>query len=417
MIETVPYHYIERRAWGIMVAAFCALVICLASIFYAVRWFVFESETSQEAAIALISGNISYTPPAGNPIVIEQAATDLSENTRLDTEPGSQAAISFSTTDETTVLGEIQVYGGSRVTLNEFRSPRFDWSTNPHHMSISLQRGRARVSLAVDVQRQVVIVLMTPHGEVRLDRSGSYSIEVTDQSTEVVVRDGAATVSSADESVILANGERTRISAGSPPEGVLTGERNLVLNGDFASPLSPADWNPTIDYKDPNDAKGQYDLTVDAGRNTVHFLRLGRDWGRISIEQRVNRDVRDYQSLTLHLALKLVRQNLLVCGGLGSECPLAVRVDYVDRAGGNKSWVQGFYFLGDTSGTVATLCVQCPEPRQAHLLVQPNVWVPYDSPNLIELLDKPAIISSITVYAEGHTFESFVSEIELQAGE
>ncbi len=417
MAEAVQYHYIERRAWAIMVIAFVAFVTALAFIGYSLRWFLLESETAQEVSAALISGTVSFTVPGASPVIIEQAVTDLAEGTRLDTEPGSQAAIAFYTTDEQTALGEVQVYGGSRLSLEEFRSPRFEWSQRPHHMVIDMERGRARVSLAVDVQRQIVIVLMTPHGEVELDRSGSYSIEVTDQSTEVVVRDGAATVSGAGTSVTLAPGERTTVENGNAPAGVLTGERNLVVNGDFASPLSPSDWNPSITFKEEDDVRGQYEIVVDSGRKAVHFLRLGRDWGHIQIQQRVSRDVRDYEHLNLHLAVKIIRQNLLVCGSLGSECPLMIDIEYTTQAGGTNHWLQGFYYLGDSSRTLPILCLQCPVPKTQHVQVQQNVWVPYDSENLITLLNKPAMINTITVYAEGHTFESYVSEIELQAGD
>jgi len=400
-----------------MVAAFVAFVVALALVGYSLRRFFLESETTQGVSAALISGTVSFTVPGASPVIIEQAVSGLTEGTRLDTEPGSQAAVTFYTTDETTTLGEVQVYGGSRLSLEEFRSPRFDWSQRPYHMVINMERGRARVGLAVDVQRQIVIVLMTPHGKVELDRSGSYSIEVTDQSTEVVVRDGAATVSGANTSVTLAPGERTTVEKGHPPAGVLTGERNLVVNGDFASPLSPGDWNPSINVKESDDVKGQYEIVVDSGRKAVHFLRLGRDWGHIQIQQRVSRDVRDYQHLNLHLALKIIRQNLLLCGNLGSECPLMVDIEYTTQAGGNNHWLQGFFYLGDSSKTLPTLCLQCPVPKPQHVQVQQNVWVSYDSENLITLLNKPAMINSITVYAEGHTFESYVSEIELQAGD
>ena len=52
-----------------------------------------------------------------------------------------------------------------------------------------------------------------------------------------------------------------------------------------------------------------------------------------------------------------------------------------------------------------------------HILVQQNTWYSFDSQDLIALLNKPTLINAITIYAEGHTVESFISEIELQAGD
>jgi hypothetical protein len=420
MAESVNYEYVERRAWAIMIVSFVAYCVLAVAMIYSVRWLMFESETSQEATVSLVSGSVVYTPPGESQgRTISQEASSLAEGTRVEIGSGSQATVSFQAPDvpgAESELGEMQVYGGSSITLDVFRSPRFAWGQRPHRMVITMQRGRARVRLPVDVQRQIIILLQTPHGEVLLERTGSYTIEVTNQATEVVVREGAATVTGAGQRVILAPNERTLVRSGDSPEGVLTGERNLLLNGDFASPLSPSDWSASQDRNDPLDVLGNVELTVDSGRNTVRFTRLGRDWGRLSMVQRINRDVRDYVSLSLHLAVKIVRQNLLVCGGLGSECPMMVKIEYTDAAGGRNEWLQGFYFLGDSSRTLPTLCVQCPI-RNNHVQVQQNEWYAYDSDNLITLANKPAIIHSISIQAEGHTFESFVAEVELLAGD
>ena len=93
-------------------------------------------------------------------------------------------------------------------------------------------------------------------------------------------------------------------------------------------------------------------------------------------------------------------------------------MEYTDPVGNLKHWLQGFYYLGDASNSVPSLCITCSsEPNQNHIQVQQNAWYSFDSQDLIALLNKPTIINSLTVYAEGHTVESFVSEIELQAGD
>ncbi len=421
MAESSNYQQIQRRAWTIMIAAlvtFCVLVI---SIPLGINWFLHNSETTQETSVTLISGTVFLTPPgAQRPEGVVETVPGIAEGSKIENDPGSQAAVSFYAPDKTTALGSLQIYGGSSIDLSLMRSPRFEWSDRPHRMAINMQRGRARVSLAVDVNRQIVILLKTPHGEVLLERSGSYSIEVTPHTTEVVVRDGAATVTGAGESVILAAGERTTVCAGCKPAGVLTGERNLVVNGDFASPLSPADWSPYKDRYDPTDVEGQIEMTVDAGRKAVHFIRPGSNWGRVGIQQKINRDVRDYQSLRLHLAVRLVRQNLSICGTYGSECPLMVKIEYTDLAGNKNEWLQGFYYYSDPASPLPTLCVTCAPPKTNHVRVQHSVWYPYDI-DLLALFNSanraPAVINTISIYAEGHSFESLVSEIELLAGD
>lgn len=415
---TQQYHYVERRAWAIMICGFIAFCAAFAGLAYGIRWFIFESEVTQNVSVTLITGTVFFTPPgAGFPNAIVQSASDLAETTRIDTEAGSQAAVSFNSPDAAHALGSIQVYGDSTLYLDTFRSPRFDFSPNPYRMSIHMQRGRARVNLAVDVQRPISIALDTPHGEVVLERSGSYSIEVTDQATDIVVRDGAATVSANGQNIILAPNERTEIKPNTDLS-VQTGERNLIVNGDFSTPLSPADWSSSQNRKDVTDVEGKSEITVETGLNAIHFLRPGRDWGRVSIAQKINRDVRDYLSLKLHLALKIVQQNVLVCGTYGSECPVMIDLEYTDLAGNHQHWLQGFYSAVDNTNQLPVLCATCASvPKLNHILVQRNVWFSYDSPDLITLLNKPTIINGLTVYAEGHIVESFVSEIELQAGD
>ncbi len=398
-----------------MASAFVACCALGLGVAYSGRWFLFESETTQKAAVTLITGSVDYTEPGANAQILGLQPVSIVEATEINSGAGSQAAVSFYTPDSQTTLGSMQVYSRSSVQLSRFRTPRFEWSSRPHTMEVNMLRGRARVSLAVNVARQIVIVMKTPHGEVQLNRPGSYSVEVTDQATEVVVRNGAAIALGEGKSVILVDGERTLIPEGKGPVGVLTGERNLVINGDFVAPLSPADWNIESQRAVPEDVVGVIERMVDAGQNVIHFNRPGRNSGRVGITQSINRDVRDYRSLSLHLALKIVRQDILVCGTYGSECPVMVKIEYTNLAGNRNEWVQGFYSLHDPGNSVPRQCYTCPAPKADHLLVQREIWYSYDSPDLLALLNKPTIINTLAVYAEGHTFESFVAEVELQA--
>jgi len=111
-----------------------------------------------------------------------------------------------------------------------------------------------------------------------------------------------------------------------------------------------------------------------------------------------------------------------ICGALGSECPLMIRIDYQDAAGSPLQWLQGFYYWIDPSvATNPALCETCPPPRQNHEQHPSGVEFFYDSPNLIELLTQngnpPASVNSISVYASGHSYDVQVSEIELLVGE
>jgi hypothetical protein len=46
--------------------------------------------------------------------------------------------------------------------------------------------------------------------------------------------------------------------------------------------------------------------------------------------------------------------------------------------------------------------------------VSPNVWIPYESGNLLETLDpRPFFITSIQIYASGWDYDSYVTGIRL----
>jgi len=52
-------------------------------------------------------------------------------------------------------------------------------------------------------------------------------------------------------------------------------------------------------------------------------------------------------------------------------------------------------------------------------LIPQNVWYPYESGNLMELLGdaRPAYLTSIRIYASGWDYQSMVSNVELLAEE
>jgi hypothetical protein len=96
-----------------------------------------------------------------------------------------------------------------------------------------------------------------------------------------------------------------------------------------------------------------------------------------------------------------------------------VRLQYEDAIGDSYEWLQGFYYLGNKDGSLPTRCVTCPLPTGDHAHIANGVWYPYDSPDLMSLLstagNPPATVNSISIYASGHSFESYVAEVELLA--
>ena len=369
--------------------------------------------------VKVTSGTVLLTRPESTlSEAVVETIENLPEGIRLETDPDSQATIEFKTPGDRMPLGTLQVYGNSDATLLSMRSPRFATSENAHRIQVWLQRGRIRVSVAVGIDRPIVIILETPHTTIQLVQPGSYSIEVRDTDSQVAVRDGAATVTAQGRTLILAANERTFVRDGEEPAGVLPSERNLVQNGDFETSLSDG-WTTFLNRQEVDEAPGEIEVTVHDGRRAVHLNRRGSNWAEVGIRQTINRDVLDVASLQLHLAVWLAFQDLRNCGSLGSECPLIVRIEFTDTAGNAHEWLQGFYYLSAIGNGTPVRCVTCSAPTGDHLQISNGVWFSFDTPELTELFattgNPPATINAITIYASGHNFESFISEVELLA--
>ena len=411
----------HRLAWSVLVIAFLVFCVAMVTIPFGIRWLLINSTKQQDVTISLSAKTVYVTrPTVGIGEVLSGSIDHLPEGTRLETESASRATVSFSDPDTQEPLGTLQIFGETAVNLIAHRTPRFEFSEKPHHIQLELRRGRVRASAAVGVTRNVVMILHTPQAEIALMRPGSYSVEVRPDGTEVAVRDGAAVVAALGESVVLTSGRRTSVGSGQPPTGAFSGERNLIHNGAFTEPISTG-WTTYQNLYSSSESPGTLANSVKSGRPTVHFSRRGLNWSEVGIAQELNHDIRDYRSLRLHLAVWLAFQDLRNCGSLGSECPLMVRIKYQDSIGESYEWLQGFYYLSSDNTAIPTRCVTCPRLSGDHVLIANGVWHMYDSPDLMDLLttagNPPVMINSISIYASGHSFESYVAEVELLAEE
>lgn len=411
----------HRVAWSVLITAFIVFCLVVVTVPVGIRWLLINSTEEQEASISLVAKTVYVTrPTVGVPEVLSGSMDNLPEGTRLETESASRATVLFESPDTNQPLGALQIFGETEVQIVTHRTPRFDFSDRPHQIQLELRRGRVRASAAVGVARPVVMILHTPQTEIALMRAGSYSVEVRSDVTEVSVRDGAAVVAAHGESVVLTTDRRTSVASGQPPTAAFSGERNLIQNGAFSDHLFNG-WTTYQNLYSSSESHGTLETLVKAGRPTVRFSRRGLNWSEVGISQELNHDIRDYRSLRLHLAVWIAFQDLRNCGSLGSECPLMVRVEYQDSMGESYEWLQGFYYLGSDDGSIPTRCVTCPGIAGDHARITNGVWHLYDSPDLMSLLatsgTSPVMINSISIYASGHSFESYVAEVELLAEE
>ncbi len=406
----------HRRAWSVIVVSFLVTsIICVSSPILAWR-FVQQSTRNNVATIALTSGRVLVKQSDGVlPVAIGNDEEQFEEGIDIQVEDNSQAAISVREPRDDTLLTTLQLYSDTEAQLDRSRAPRFRISENNNTIDLTVDRGRLRITIT-ETEPQTIVNLQTPDAMVTLREPGNYSLEVRNGITDILVATGEAVVIAEGTSLELDSSERTVVRQGSSPEGILLSERNLLRNGDFSSSLTNG-WTVYKNRDDVNQSDGVITLTRQDGLSAVQFDRRGAGWAQTGITQVLNRDIRDYSSLKLNLAVWLAFQDLRNCGIRGSECPMMVRIEYIDGLGNLQSWIHGFYYLQDTTGTYPNHCVTCPPPSGQHDAINNGVWHFFDSENLVEQLTingtPPSSIESISIYAEGHSFESYASAIEL----
>ena len=247
---------------------------------------------------------------------------------------------------------------------------------------------------------------MTPTAAVDL-KPGVFDVTADEAETRVRVRSGVARVESEGRVAEVNAGERVNVLAGRPPEFPVSDTVNLIVNGSFVQKLAPL-WEEFAEVK-PGQQPGIVELIQDDRRSAVRFSRRTEEDipNRVGLIQAVNRDVEKYDDLVLRFDLKVLYQSVPGGGEKGTEYPVMADLFYTDIYGKDLHWYVGFYNLELPPGS--------PYPMPSGERVPLGVWYTYESPNLFELLEetRPARINSLTIYANGHDYESLVSDVAL----
>jgi hypothetical protein len=263
--------------------------------------------------------------------------------------------------------------------------------------------------------------VQTPQGAaVTVRRAGQYSLWVSPAETQVAVQAGEAVVAADGESLALLTDQRATISDGAGPVGPLSSQRNLVQNGNFTDGLVGWLLFPA-GLEQPDQPAGEVLVREISGEPRLHFSRVGEGHADLTIRQLIDQDVTDYESLRLQVTMRVLNQDVAVCGGVGSECPLTIAVDYQDAAGADRTWQQGFYAVGEIANDTPDVCTTCSAPFNEHIRIPLGQLVFYESGNLLEQLAQQNItasyIKSIRLIAAGHSFEAELVAVDLLAEE
>lgn len=415
-----PFSTRRRLAWAVLLGGFTIfLAICISLPFLA-NWYFQNSRQPLVTSVATNSGTLALMQSNGETVALLAAdpPRELETGAELLTNAADTALFTaFSPVNEQLLLRG-QLYGNTRIELREAQMPRYSISNDPTTIALSMSNGRFRVTIP-PAEGEVLYNIKTPQGMVNISQPGQFSLEVNNDETIISVLDGQIEVVGGETlqfPLELNADERAVLQFDSPPSGPLTTERNLIANSNFDSDFSEwsrQEWNVELE----DQPTGETRLVFLAGEPTLRFSRLGLGHADASVRQIINQDVTDFTSLRLLISLRINTQSLGVCGTVGSECPITVRINYEDLNGTDLTWEQGYFANGQFAQDTPDTCIYCSPPKNPHKPVLPGrVYV--EEIDLLASLARqgfspPRFIHSVSIIAAGHTFESDVIDIAI----
>ncbi len=405
MIQKNP----ERIAWLVMLGSFAVFLALCAAIPFGARYYLLYTTFAKPASFEVVVGTVSVQDRgSAAPIAVTRSKEPraLNEGSVIETNENSRGILTF--LDGSTVI----LFPNTQISLATMRVPAFSWGEAPIAIEIEQARGRIRVGAAQlfggDAKPRNFLIL-TQHLRASVT-AGSYAFDVEpDTSSQATVRDGSAQVSAQGRTVTINRGQRTVVLRGEPPLPALPAAQDYITNGDFKDPRSRR-WDDVLEIP-PNTGAPSGSLSNPSfdNRVTLRILRSGSNQpsGTTSaitgVIQQINKEVSDFRMMKLAADVRVHAQSLSGGGILSSEYPLILRLRYRDVNGSDAEWVQGFYIQNTTNN-----------PTNNGTLIPVDAWFPYESANLLEILDpKPFYLVSLQIYASGWDYDSYVSGIRL----
>lgn len=387
------------------------------------------------SALSVSKGSVEVVEPADSVARSVRTPVNLAGITQVSTDSQSQAKLFLrDTLADGRLVAVVTLHTNSSLTLRTAARPRFNWSTSGYFVDLRDISGRFDITIMPDLGRDVLVSLRSPQGVlISLNGSGAYIVNTSSARVQVYNRSGLA--------VLVPPGSQVGHVVPAAGQGVIdvetgafearSGYVDLLYNSDLTQ-LSPvvssgevkevlAGW---VCNNDPNDnPPGAYRLQPVDGMKVLRLERFqsATSHGRTSCVQTFGQAGLDlaangYDFLALRATFNIQYQSLNACGIEGSECPLMLRVDYIDQNGQAQRWYHGFYSVNDPQYTYPLQCSSC---RQAHEFINPKTWYTFDSANWFALFppdQRPVKILAVWFYASGHQYDVQVSEIALLGG-
>ena len=420
----------HRLAWGVLLIAFAAFcLLCVAGVL-AVDFFLFQSSVPMEPVLSLGRGTVGLTNLSSSLEQVGRNNAAISPGMVVSTDPQSQGTILFyDTTSDEVLLASVTLSNGSSATLRGATRPRFEWSRTQPVISLTDVIGELSVEVPETSSKEVMINVQTGAGTlVTLQGPGEYIVNANAEQVTVFNRQGEAVLIPQDRQM----GHFVPVDG----MGTLTyADNSFSQNAGYVDLLADSGFEHLRDGtgetggpgwvcgSDPGDnPAGHHEFVWSDGMSVLRFFRGdgATSHGRTSCAQSFGQsglDIQDsgFNYLSLSATLNIEYQSLSVCGFVdGSECPLMLRMDYIDANGDAQRWHHGLY--AREAGPQSNYPLRCDTCLQDHDLVYGQAWYTYRSSNLLTLFNPdpaPASVVAIWFYASGHEFDVRVSNVSL----
>ncbi|MBZ0277859.1 MAG: hypothetical protein K8I60_17055, partial [Anaerolineae bacterium] len=339
----------QRLAWGVLLLSFAIFGLMCVTAGLGLNYFLFQSVVPLEAVVRVGRGSSGVNGQ------FVSTAKDLTYNDELVTAAQSQAVIFFRDPNRgNRLVATVTLKGNTELAYRRALRPRFEWSANSYTIELEEYVGDLIVFIAPDLQRDVLLSIRSREGSRSYFNSpGRYLVNASSEEMHVVNLNG-------DVVLIASDGQTTRhLPAGSQGAILDTSQQidlsegyiNLLDNQDANAGGSPGPAATNVLNEDlllswactnsqDELPRGDYVSELEDGRPVLRLLRAGnatkngetRCVAR-SINDSNGQNVSSYDYLALQLTFKINYQSLNICGQAGSECPLTVRIDYLDTEG------------------------------------------------------------------------------------
>mgnify|MGYP001435392281 CR=1 FL=1 len=410
----------ERRAWYILLGSFLIFLLLCGLVLYGAQWFVFRSTVPMRVDLAVARGTVQVLPPnTGDSIAVVDIRTELDPGTVIQTDSTSQATLTFEDSTTGNQLAALVIYRDSRIEIVQARQPRFRFNVAPARVQIQVLGGRAELEVFETSEQQRTMMVETDYATATTQYPGQYQIEANAAWSRVSVPEGQIQIvkTQGGGAITLVAGQTIQINQDATSPLVMSLQESLADNGEFGGSYLDM-WQFYNDTE--TDPPGTTYPDVVDGRNVAVLDRSQSNWpgiqlghGETGLEQSLNVSMANYNFLEIRANFLVAEQSLSTCGQRGSECPVMLRLEYVDTQGVERTYITGFYAFHDPGVAWPVACDTC---RTEHERINLNSWYTYESGNLMDRLpaeQRPATLTSIRVYASGHAYKVFLTSVEL----